>query len=52
MEEKIENIYAGCNKDTAVVRMGFARHNPKTGVFEKFNLWFDSVENLLEFYNK
>ena len=52
MEEKIENIYVGCNKDTAVVRMGFARHNPETGVFEKVNLWFDNEKSLVEFFRK
>ena len=52
MEEKVKNICVGCNKDTAVVRMGFARHNPETGVFEKVNLWFDSAESLFKFYNK
>ena len=52
MEEKIENIYVGCNKDTAAVKMGFARHNPETGVFEKVNLRFDSAESLFKLYNK
>lgn len=52
MEEKIENIYVGCNKDTAVIRFGFSRRNPETGVFERLNAWFGSEEALFEFIRK
>lgn len=52
MEEKIENIYVGCNKDTAVLRFGFSRYNPKTGVFERLNAWFSNEEALFEFIRR
>lgn len=52
MEEKIENIYVGCNKDTAVIRFGFSRRNPETGVFERLNAWFGNEEALFEFIRR
>lgn len=52
MEEKIESIYVGCNKDTAVLRFGFSRHNPETGVLERLNAWFGNEEALFEFIRR
>ena len=52
MEEKVKNIYVGCNKDTAVIWFGFSRHNPETGVLERFHAWFDNEKRLVEFIRR
>ena len=52
MEEKVKNIYVGCNKDTAVIWFGFSRRNPETGVLERFHAWFDNEKACYEFIRR
>ena len=52
MEEKVKNIYVGCNKDTAVIRFGFSRRNPETGVLERVYAWFDNEKASYEFIRR